>query len=185
MTDDKRAYIASLFPELELFEDDDLHQRVIDVWVRAMQKGGWDAIDDIPFTKAARTDATLVSHVRTITRLAHSSASILNELHGYGIPLDWILTGALLHDVGKLLEYELVDGEYRICSDGKLVRHPITGAWLALEAGIPAGIVHTISNHSHEGDHVPRSQEGVIIHHMDFTHFEVVKARNRAEEAKK
>jgi hypothetical protein len=57
---------------------------------------------------------------------------------------------------------------------GKLIRHPISGASLAEEVGLPPEVVHIIWTHSHEGDKTPRTVESVLVHHADFANFEAV-----------
>jgi hypothetical protein len=70
--------------------------------------------------------------------------------------------------VGKLLEYEKVDGEVRQSDRGKALRHPFTGVALALECGIPDPVCHIIATHAAEGDLVKRTTEAYIVHHADF-----------------
>ena len=89
------------------------------------------------------------------------------------VNMDILISGGLLHDVGKVLEYALEDGKYVKSKNGKLIRHPVSGAALAWELGLPDEVVHVIASHSFEGDKTPRSIEGILIHHADFTNFEI------------
>ena len=92
--------------------------------------------------------------------------------------MDVLISGAILADVGKLLEYELdkegkvVQGKY-----GQYLRHPFSGVSLAEECGIPPEVCHIIAAHSHEGDLVKRSTEACIVHHADFMTFLPFKSR--------
>ena len=54
-------------------------------------------------------------------------------------------------DVGKLLEFEIVDGEPRKSEYGKHIRHPFSGVGLAFKHGLPSEIMHVIATHSKEG----------------------------------
>ena len=87
------------------------------------------------------------------------------------IDMDTVIAGAILADVGKLLEYEKVDGEVRQSARGKALRHPFTGVALALECGVPDAVCHCIATHAAEGDLVKRSTEAYIVHHADFMSF--------------
>jgi putative nucleotidyltransferase with HDIG domain len=84
------------------------------------------------------------------------------------IDMDTVVAGAILADVGKLLEYEKVNGKARQSARGKALRHPFTGVALAMEAGVPDEVCHIIAAHAAEGDLVKRSTEAIIVHHADF-----------------
>jgi len=83
-----------------------------------------------------------------------------------------LISGAILADVGKLLEYILdsdgkaVQGDY-----GKYLRHPFSGVSLAEEAGVPAEVCHIIATHAGEGNMVKRTTEAYLVHHADFMTF--------------
>jgi 23S rRNA maturation-related 3'-5' exoribonuclease YhaM len=85
--------------------------------------------------------------------------------------MDTVIAGAILADVGKLLEYEKADGKTRQSERGRYLRHPFTGVALAMECGVPDRIAHVIAAHAGEGDHVRRSVEATIVHHADFMSF--------------
>ena len=89
---------------------------------------------------------------------------------------DFLIAGALLHDVGKLMEYELRNGKVVKSEYGKQFRHPVSGSNLARDCGLPDGVVHIIYAHSHEGNNIKRSPEAIIVHHCDFIDFEIKKS---------
>ena len=91
------------------------------------------------------------------------------------IELDVVIAGAILADVGKLLEYEKVDGKAVQSERGKNLRHPFTGVHLALACGVPDSTCHIIATHATEGDLVQRSTEAFIVHHADFMSYEPFK----------
>lgn len=167
-----REYIASAFPELKKIKDDDLREKIIELWNYAMEKGEWRSLEQIPFTLLI-PDVTisLVEHTRRVTNMAIAIADIRDD-----VDKDLIIAGAIAHDVGKLLEYELKEGKVRRSEYGKLVRHPISGARLAYQKNLPKEIIHIIATHSKEGEAVKRSKEAIIIHHCDFIDFEIAKA---------
>ena len=65
-----------------------------------------------------------------------------------------VIAGAILADVGKLLEYEKIDGEPRQSARGQALRHPFTGVHLALSCGVPDDVCHIIATHAGEGNMV-------------------------------
>ena len=90
----------------------------------------------------------------------------------YKIDYDRLLAGGLLHDVGKLLEFE-PDGKggFRKSLSGKCARHPISGTAIAYEVGLADEVLNTIACHAKEGDGRPQVVETVLIHQADFGTF--------------
>ncbi|MBN2620265.1 HD domain-containing protein [candidate division WOR-3 bacterium] len=162
--------IKILFPEISKIKSGILRRGIIDAWLLAARRGGWKRIDKIPFTLLTSTKRTLVDHTRSVTRMAMAIAMVRRDC-----TMDHIIAGGLVHDVGKLLEYEQRGRKFKVSALGKLVRHPVSGYALVLEAGLPMKIAHIVAAHSHEGDKVTRSQEAIIIHHCDFIDFDIEK----------
>lgn len=110
------------------------------------------------------------AHKRCVAIVAYKSAKEMLGLFGGALPvdLDVVLAGAILADVGKLLEYDILNGKAVMSSQGKLVRHAVSGAHLAMDAGLPDSVVHIVATHSGEGDLNERSTESWIVHHADF-----------------
>jgi len=158
--------------ELSWIQDETIRKKVIDVWKTAAERGKWDSIDDAPFTLLIENSGRLTDHTKRITNLAKAVYDLRNE----DINLDFLIAGALLHDVGKLLEYEKKGEKYVKGEYGNKFRHPVSGSLLAKELGLPDEIVLIIYAHSHEGDKLKRSPEAVIVNHCDFIDFEIKKS---------
>ncbi len=166
--------IEELFPEINEIEDSELREKVKAVWEYAIKKGGWENFDlrKIPFTLLIETKRDLITHTRTVTRMAMAVARERGDVR-----MDYIIAGGLLHDVAKLLEFELKDGKVVKSEYGKRIRHPVGGAMLAEKFELPYEIAHIIAAHSKEGEFVTRIPEAVIIHHCDFIDFHIEKGR--------
>ena len=66
---------------------------------------------------------------------------------------DVLIAGALLHDVGKLLEYARnAEGRFVMSDYGLKLRHPVSGAMLAQKHGLPEHVLHIIAVHASEGN---------------------------------
>ena len=173
-----RERLLELIPEFDLFTDDDLREKTLRTWEVAMERGGWtpDELTRLPFTLLINPcPASMIEHVRGVTLTALRAAEIFGDIYGDRIPLDMemLLAGALLHDIGKLAEYETdQDGTTVQTRMGKLIRHPFSGASLAAEMGLPDDVVHIIAAHAGEGDKVKRTPEGTIVNKADFMNFE-------------
>ncbi len=176
--------IYELWPELAWIEDDDLRAQTTEAWELALERSvltGED-LQRIPFTLLAGPDlaVSFMAHKRAVVHVAKESALKMIEFFGDDLPIDMdvVISGAILADVGKLLEYELDEngdsfqGEY-----GKYVRHPFSGVSLAEECGVPAPVLHIIAAHAAEGNLIKRSTEAYIVHHADFMTFLPFKER--------
>jgi putative nucleotidyltransferase with HDIG domain len=158
--------------ELSWIQDETLRKNVILVWKKAAERGNWNSINDAPFTLLIEDSGKLTDHTKRITNIAKAVYDLRNE----EIILDFLIAGALLHDVGKLLEYVKKEGKYVKGEYGNKFRHPVSGALLAKELGLPDEVVLIIYAHSHEGDKLKRSPEAVIVNHSDFIDFEIKKS---------
>jgi putative nucleotidyltransferase with HDIG domain len=168
-----RDAVERLWPELAWIEDEELREAVTRTWVRAFQLSPLapEDLGEIPFTlKVPDCPATFMQHKRCVVHIARDGARAMNAFLGEALPidLDVVIAGAILADVGKVMEYEKVDGTLRQSARGKALRHPFTGVAVALACGVPDEVCHIIAAHAGEGDMVRRSTEAIIVHHADF-----------------
>lgn len=175
-----RKKLLSLMPELQLIEDAKLQEKTINVWEEAINAGDWDISDllDMPFTLLIeQTPVNIITHTRAVTLCSLQIADVLLEEYKDRVKInkDFLLSGALLHDVGKLFEYEKENGIFNKSQGGQLLRHPISGAAFATKFGIPQEILHIIACHSKEGDGARKTVEAIIVNHADFVNFETLK----------
>ncbi len=173
--------IESLFRhQLDRISDPEVREKTVQAWVIGCQRGGWDnleAMKAMPFTLLTNSrGVTFVEHTIAVTEgaigLADAQSKHYTKLP-YPINLDRLIAGGLLHDVGKLMEIER-DGQggYRKSYAGKCARHPVSGAILAAELGLPQEIVNIIICHAKEGEGRPQVIEAVLIHQADFATFD-------------
>ena len=176
-----REAVRKLWPELEWIKDPELREQVASTWVKALELSPLtpEDLQQIPFTLLVpNCQVTFMQHKRCVVHIARRAAEAMQEFMGHALPvdLDTVLAGAILADVGKLLEYEKVDGKARQSQRGSFLRHPFTGVALALECGVPDRVCHVIAAHADEGNLVKRSPEAYIVHHADFMSFLPFKA---------
>lgn len=172
--------LTTLIPEFNEIQDDDLRQRTLAVWEEALEIGGWslDELSRMPFTLLAEdVQVSFPEHVRTVCRLCLAMENVLKDAYGdrFAIVRDTLVAGALLADVGKLIEFREKDGEYEWGSMYKYLRHPFTGVGLCFKHGIPEAVMHIVATHSWEGDKFKRRPESIIFHHADFTDFDLTR----------
>ena len=168
-----RDAIMRLWPELEWIADPGLREQTARTWERAFALSPLkpEDLERIPFTLLVPDcPVTFMEHKRCVVHIARRAAESMREFLGRALPIDMdtVIAGAILADVGKLLEYEVVDGKTRQSRRGEYLRHPFTGVALAMECGVPDRVCHIIAAHAAEGDLVKRSTEAIIVHHADF-----------------
>jgi putative nucleotidyltransferase with HDIG domain len=176
--------VKNLWPELEWIKDPLLREKTAKTWELALGRSVLkpEDLERIPFTLLCGPDlkVSFIAHKRCVVHVAKESGDKMNQFFGADLPvnMDVLIAGAILADVGKLLEYELdvngnaVQGKY-----GKYLRHPFSGVSLAEECGVPPEVCHIIAAHAHEGDLVTRTTEAYIVHHADFMTFLPFKSR--------
>jgi len=175
-----RESVEKLWPELQWIENDALRESVLQCWIKAFEHSPLtpDDLNEIPFTLLVPDcPATFMEHKRCVVHIARRSAEAMQAFLGRALPIDKdvVIAGAILADVGKLLEYEKVDGRAVQSDRGKKLRHPFTGVHLAMACGVPDSVSHIIATHAGEGNMVKRSTEAFIVHHADFMSFEPFK----------
>ena len=176
--------VAVLWPELEWISKKDLREKTAKTWELALERSVLSPKDlaRIPFTLLVGPDlkVTFMDHKRSVVHIARDAGEKINSLyHGeLTVNMDVLIAGAILADVGKLLEYVLDDqGNAVQGTYGKYLRHPFSGVSLAEEAGVPAEVCHIIATHAAEGNMVKRTTEAYIVHHADFMTFLPFKER--------
>ena len=173
--------VLEIWPEINWIKDDTLREKTLDAWVYAIEQSPLEPkdLEEIPFSLLIKDcNISFMNHKRTCVQLAVDLAKKMMENFGdeINVNMDIMISGAILIDVGKLLEYEMKDGKLSTSDYGKVVRHPFSGVAIAARFGLPPEVQHIIGTHSKEGDLGKRTVESIIVHHADFVSFEPFKA---------
>jgi hypothetical protein len=179
---DLEAAVKDLWPELEWIGDRALRELTLKTWCTAFERSPLRPADlhEIPFTLLVpNCTISFIAHKRSVVHVAVETAKVMTRFYSGQLPIDMdVLTaGSILIDVGKLLEYERVDGKLRQSVKGQLLRHPFSGAGLCQEMGLPDTITHMVATHAKEGGLGKRTVEAWIVHHADFVSFDAIKER--------
>ncbi|MDD5424954.1 MAG: hypothetical protein PHN52_00490, partial [candidate division Zixibacteria bacterium] len=112
-----KAIVLRLLPEIIEIKDKSLQDKVIACWEEAIAFRGWteELLRNIPFTLLAENvRITFIDHVRAVCKMCLALDDVLSEVHQSRktpVNRDYLVAGALLADVGKLLEFEIVNGQ--------------------------------------------------------------------------
>jgi len=107
----------------------------------------------------------LLKHTETVTELSIKIADVLVEKYGINVNYDYLIAGALLHDVMKVFEWNLEKGEVK--HTGILLDHSSLGLAELYCRGFPEEVVHIVSSHLGEQANPPKTIEAIIVHHAD------------------
>jgi putative nucleotidyltransferase with HDIG domain len=170
--------IFELWPELYWIQDEGLRYKTAKTWQLAINRSvlSEDSLKRIPFTLLCGPGlkVSFMDHKRAVVHIAREAGKKVQEFFKDELPVDMdvLIAGAILADVGKLLEYVLDENGKAVQGDyGKYLRHPFSGVSLAEECGVPPEVCHIIATHAGEGDMVKRTTEAYLVHHADFMTF--------------
>jgi len=176
--------IFELWPELYWIKDEELRYKTAKTWQLAIDRSVLSAKDlkRIPFTLLCGPDlkVSFMDHKRAVVHIAREAGKKVKKFFKDDLPVDMdvLIAGAILIDVGKLLEYVLDENGNAVQGDyGKYLRHPFSGVSLAEQCGVPPEVCHIIATHAGEGDMVKRTTEAYLVHHADFMTFLPFKER--------
>jgi len=173
--------VLSIWPEINLIQNKELKEKVLDCWVYAIENSILtpEDLEVIPFSLLIKDcRISFMNHKRTAVQLSVDIAKRMKDNFGDEIKIDMdiLIAGAILIDVGKLIEYDKADGKLTTSKAGHLLRHPFSGVAIADRFGLPPEVQHIIAYHAKEGDLAKRSVEAIIVHHADFVSFDPFKA---------
>ncbi len=167
-------------PEISQITDEKLRTRTVAVFNDALTLGGWsiEDLDRIPFTlQIPNNPVNLLRHIRSVCQISLATADVLEFMYPqfFHIDRDVLRSGAILHDVGKLVEYMETEGGFRQSPNGKYLRHPFSGVALTLKHGLPAEVQHIVATHGVEGNTGYRTPSAMIVHYATAIALEPLK----------
>ena len=170
--------VRDTFPELDEITDTALRDTVVGIWVEAFEDSPWKSLRDVPKNPyAVPTEASLVTHTRSVTRMAMSAAQIAQELHGIPYDHDLLIAAANLHDVSKIREFEPSDSGGQASPYGRLIQHGFYGAFKAAEKNLPTELVHAIIVHTNSSGYAPQTWESAIVYYVDYLDSDAVNVK--------
>ena len=135
--------LEQLFPAFLEIQDEQLRALSQKAMELAMERGGWtyENLHLCPVTLNWKNcDVSWIEHVTDVTKLCLMEFDALEKYYTrHGVPFrrDIVAAGALLHDIGKLTEFTIRDGTVAHGDNFELMRHPLSGALIAAQAGLP------------------------------------------------
>lgn len=172
------AYTDRLNKYIEAVKDDDIRRLLKAVFTDEMVRAFCDLPAGIKhhhnFNGALLVHTLEVCDIASSMYKVHSTYSRAKE-YRKNINLDMLIAGALLHDIGKVKEYESFPSMTRLV-EGKLLGHLTAGVMmltgiassLDISNELVMELVHIImSSHGDYGETKPMTLEAIIIAHAD------------------
>ena len=179
--------IKSLIPLIDEIKDENLKTNVVKAFEKAIQLGKWsdEDVKKLPFTLLIpelmigknRPMVSLIDHIKAVTKTVISVYNVYADLKlDDFLNRDMLIAGALLHDIGKFVEYEKNPSGTIVQSKcGTILRHPAQGLDLVAEFDLPPAVKQAIVFHSKEGKEINLLPEVEIISRSDFLCFIPIK----------
>lgn len=184
MADDASALpddLAAVFPAVDDIENDDLRAGVHEAYALALAETAWDDIREVPWLpdeqqRLGLPDETNVDHVNEVTTLAAGMADdLLAARPDIDLDRDFVVAGALLHDVSKL--YEFAPGADAGTDYYDLLGHPHVGVYVCEAAGIPVELSHIVLSHTGRTTVEPATLEAEVVKRADEVAAAAIRSR--------
>lgn len=184
MNEKIKQNIEKELPELELINNIEIKNKVVEAWMISLVESNFTSINELQGSAEINfkilKQGTQVDHLRGVANIAHVIAKEFQRIYpDILINIDTIIAGALLHDVGKPLEYNKDNinkwKSVPYIEGNPPARHSVHGYHICLKAELPISIAHIAGAHSKEGEFIERSPECVIVHYADYLYWETLK----------
>ena len=169
MTKGEKDHISRLFPAIQKIQNKEIREKVILTTYNAWKSGNFGKVEDTHQWEPVRNriSYTNVEHTNQVCQASEKMADLLEQMLKFRIQRDYLLAGAILHDVDKMVIFDAQSGGFRE-SGGKL-KHAETGASLALKEGLPEEVAHIIGAHSPTYSSTPpKTMEALIVNVADL-----------------
>lgn len=180
---EKLAEIAKDMPLIMKITDEELAEKVADVWMETVRLSTWDSISEMPFNDTF-PERSLLEHVNATTEAALAYSQIIRKYHNIEVNEDELIAFGLIHDVDKALKYEK-DGNGGVCVSemGKRIQHGVMSAMLARDCGMSMRMQHLLITHSPQQNMQPAYIEGTLFSYVDHCDWDVVIKYGKKEKA--
>ncbi|MBW2146084.1 MAG: HD domain-containing protein [Deltaproteobacteria bacterium] len=163
-----KDYIIRLFPAIKKISDRRIRDKVVRTWYNAWKRSNFPRIEDLHQFEPARDciEYSNRDHTNQVCRAAEKMGAMLADSSGLEVRMDYLLAGAVLHDVDKIVIFDAKTGG--LTDTGRRFAHAVMGAAMALMEGLPEEVAHIIGAHSTKFSPVPpASIEAIILRHAD------------------
>jgi len=121
-----------------------------------------------PFTIGGgiSVERDVLNHTLAVVDACERVADVFEKRYGIALDRDYMLAGAILHDIMKIFEWRT--GAQGIEHSGVLLDHTMLAVAELYHRDFPEQVIHMVASHFGEtGPTPPRSFEALILHQVD------------------
>jgi 23S rRNA maturation-related 3'-5' exoribonuclease YhaM len=102
-----KNYVEKLFPRIKDIKDEGLRNKVVNVWLRAWKMSDYKKIEDHSAyePEEAKIQLSNVDHTNQVVEGVIAVANVVDRTQQIKINIDYLIAGAILHDIDKILLY--------------------------------------------------------------------------------
>ncbi len=109
----------------------------------------------------------VLNHTVALTEFCIEASRIFKDKYGLQLNEDYLIAGALLHDLMKAFEFKR-DDKGELEPTGIMLDHTMLGVAELYARGFPEEVIHIVASHFGEGGPTPpRSFEALVLHYLD------------------
>lgn len=160
----------------EKIQDKELKKKVIDYVKdptpshKDFKKYPREKIEDAktPFSMGGMDTAIrdVMNHTISLTEICIQTADSLQKNFGLKVNKDYLIAGAILHDIMKVVEWKI--DKTGLKHTGVLLDHSMLGVAELYKRDFPEQVIHIVASHFGEsGPTPPRNYEALIVHYID------------------
>ncbi|MFC1971588.1 HDIG domain-containing metalloprotein [Chloroflexota bacterium] len=168
-TVEERSILESHLPLVtEISNAEGLRDMVIEAWVYLWRQSDYRNVGEAP--NFPHTDDFLMRHINAVAGMTKACGAIFEQVYGVTLNHDYLLAGAILHDIDKLVLYK-----HKGNTETNLKKevHGQYGARVAEQIGLPPEIVNIIASHSAAYPSAkPESIEALLLINCDQASFQ-------------
>lgn len=158
-----RQEVEEALPELDEISDEELREKVVEVWAKGLYESDYESIDQEAWGGGYDeiSDETQLFHVREVTQCAIALTDTLKETRDLDVDRDTVVAGALLHDISKFHETSPDAEEWTEL--GQMLDHPHYAVHMLAEAGLSTHLQHIALVHTHRSKPQPKTMEAELV----------------------
>lgn len=169
------ATIRELLPAINKLEDQDMAEKIAQIWLELYQQSAWDDLRDVWLDPTIPEKVCLVDHVNCICEMVVQMNEIISKYHPEKrCDNQLLLQLTLMHDVSKIVEFQPSGDKCEFSHLAFMYQHAMIGAYMAKKYGLPDHLVHLIYSHADKSTTKPLYREGALFHNADHGHFDTV-----------
>ncbi len=175
--DDAVREISESIPDIMRISDEKIRSDTASVYQELLRGSKWKDIAQQYIT--SKIPISGVEHVNAVVAMSVQMAKIITDRHNIMVNMDYLISGAILHDASKLVEYEPgSDGETRT-KLGDLGQHTMKCVALMISRKMPEEIIHIVVSHTPQSATVPKTVEAVIVYFADSADYNVLRIAHK------